>query len=43
VLWKIALFLPSAGSPHPRTAKDLTLRVTRLRSVDGEVIIVPNV
>jgi moderate conductance mechanosensitive channel len=38
----VAIQVVGGGDPATGTVEDVTLRITRLRSVDGEVVIVPN-
>lgn len=38
----VRLALPGTGAPVQGTVEDVTLRVTRLRTVNGEVVITPN-
>lgn len=38
----IRILIPGTGEPVSGTVEDVTLRVTRIRTLDGEVVITPN-
>lgn len=38
----VSITVTGGGQPAEGTVEDVTLRITRMRSVDGEVVIVPN-